>query len=59
MQCSDGVSFPQWRIVQIIMIQKRGKSAELAESYRSISLLPIETIWEIFTPNVLHNNREA
>jgi len=29
----------QWKIAQIIMIQKPGKSAEFAESYRTISLL--------------------
>ncbi|KAH0948031.1 hypothetical protein HN011_000868, partial [Eciton burchellii] len=32
---------PQWKIAQIIMIQKIGKSAELAEFYRPISLLPV------------------
>jgi len=34
--------FPsQWKIAQIIMIQKSSKPAELAESYRPISLLPV------------------
>jgi len=32
---------PQWKVVQIIMIQKPGKPAELAESCRPISLLPV------------------
>jgi len=32
---------PQSKLAQIIMIQKLGKPAELAESYRSISLLPV------------------
>jgi len=32
---------PQWKVAQIIMLQKPGKSAELAESYRLISLLPV------------------
>jgi hypothetical protein len=32
---------PQWKIVLIIMIQKPGKSAEFAESYRPIRLLPV------------------
>jgi len=31
---------PQWKVAQIIMIQKPGKPAELAESYRPINLLP-------------------
>jgi len=34
--------FPsQWKVVEIIMIQKPGKPAELAESYRPVSLLPV------------------
>jgi len=32
---------PQWKVAQIIMIQKTGKPPELAESYRPISLLPV------------------
>jgi len=32
---------PRWKIAQIIMIQKLSKLAELAESYRPISLLPV------------------
>jgi len=32
-------SFPQWKVVQINMIQKSGRSAELAESYRPVSLV--------------------
>jgi hypothetical protein len=31
---------PQWKIAQIIMIQKPDKSVKLAESYKLISLLP-------------------
>jgi len=38
MQSLDRIFF-QWKIAQIIIIQKSGKVAELAESYRSISLL--------------------
>jgi len=34
--------FPlQWKIAQIIMIQKPGNPAEFTESYRPISLLPV------------------
>jgi len=40
------------------MIQKPEKSVEFAESYRSIILLPIETICEISIPKNLHNNGE-
>jgi len=36
-----GFSPLQWKIAQIIMIQKPGKSAELTELYRPISLLPV------------------
>lgn len=32
---------PQWKVAQIIMIQKPGKSTEDVRSYRPISLLPI------------------
>jgi len=41
MQYSNGAVFlsPQWNVAQIIMIQKQGKHAELAKSYRPISLL--------------------
>jgi len=52
--------FPaQWKVAQIIVIQKPSKSAKLAESYRSISLLPIEIIRKTSTSKTLHNNREA
>jgi len=41
-QYSDKAFFYlQWRVAQIIMIQKPSKSAELAASYRPISLLPV------------------
>jgi len=34
--------FPfQWKVAQVIIIQKLGKLAELTESYRPISLLPV------------------
>jgi len=40
MQSLDGA--PQWKIAQIIIIQKSGKwPAELTESYKSINLLTI------------------
>jgi len=35
---------PQWKVAQIIMIQKPGKSAGLAESYMPISLLTVVSI---------------
>jgi len=38
------------------MIQKPSKSAELAESYRPISLLPVETIRKTSTAKALNNN---
>jgi len=47
MQYLDAASFyprkidSKWKVAQIIMIQKPSKPAELAESYRSISLLPV------------------
>jgi len=52
-----GLLFILWQIAHIIIIQKPGKSVELIESYRPISLLPIlETISEIPTLKNLHNN---
>jgi len=42
MQSLDEASFhPNGKVAQIIITQKPAKSAELAESHRSISLLPI------------------
>jgi len=35
----EGIRRSQWKVAEIIMIQKSVKSAELAESYRPISLL--------------------
>jgi len=37
----QGFFLPQWKVAQIVMIQKPSKPAELAESYRPISLLPV------------------
>lgn len=36
-----GFVSPQWKVAQIIMILKPGKSAEEVKSYRPISLLPV------------------
>jgi len=51
MQYSNGFFQPQWKLVQIIMIQK---SAEIAESYKPIRLQPIETIRKSVIPKALY-----
>jgi len=37
---------PQWKVAQIIMIQKPGTPIELAESYRPISLYVLSKLFE-------------
>jgi len=54
----QGFFSPQWKVAQIIMIQKPGKPAEL-ESYRPISLLPVEIIRKTFTVKDFRNNGKA
>jgi len=40
----------QWKVAQIIMIQKPGEPAELAEYTNQLTPYPIETIWETSIP---------
>jgi len=45
---------PQWKVVQIITIQKPGKSTELAEAYRPISLFSVlSKLFEKLLPRLL------